>query len=90
MGKVYRRLELMEHSEELCRLREMVAAQGATILAMEKAVPIALTAKDALAAADKAIVKADAAVEMFKSQRLSSYLHLIVTIGLALLVFFKK
>jgi hypothetical protein len=64
----------MDHSEEVCRLRELVAGQGATIAAMDKAVPIALTAQ-------KAINTAEHAVSIGNQNRLLAVLNLLISIA---------
>jgi hypothetical protein len=78
----------MEHDDEVCRLRELVAAQGATIAAMEKAVPLALAAKEAEKQASIAIERANAAVAGRASDRIAFYIQLAVSIALGVLVFF--
>ena len=78
----------MDHSDEVCGLRARVAEQGAEIRAMQNAVPLALAAKEAEAKASTAIERANMAIAARSGDRIGFYIHLIVTVGLALYLAF--
>lgn len=78
----------MDHSDEVCSLRAQVSGLTATIQEMQRAVPLALAAKEAEKQASVAIERSDAALRARSGDRIGFYIHLVVTVALALYLAF--